>query len=102
MKKIFVTCRLIIMSNFIISIKIIMKKIFNYINIPVFFVSLSFGLLAVYLISDENRIIYVYPTPDNVDIIQYKDKTGKCFEYEAETVDCPKDKNLMFFIKPQV
>jgi nicotinate-nucleotide adenylyltransferase len=38
--------------------------------------------------------IYVYPTPDNVDNIQYKDATGTCFSVEQTKVSCPKD-NVM-------
>ena len=35
------------------------------------------------------RTIYVYPTPENVSILQYKDKTGTCFSFSQEEVICP-------------
>ena len=43
------------------------------INVPLFIASLSFGLFLVYITSPRPDIIYVYPTPDNLDKIQYKD-----------------------------
>ena len=39
------------------------------------------------------RTIYVYPTPENVSILQYKDKTGTCFSFKQEEVECPQDEN---------
>jgi hypothetical protein len=69
-------------------------NILKFINFPVFFISLAIGMFFVYLFKDENHTIYVYPTPDNVDTIQYKDATGTCFSVEQTKVDCPKD-NLM-------
>ena len=75
---------------------------FKYINIPVFFISFLFGLFAIYLISDDKRIVYVYPTPENIDYIQYKDKSGTCFKYDAEEQECPENEEHYFNIKPQV
>ena len=64
-------------------------NILKYINPPVFFTSLVIGLVAVYLTVPENRIIYVYPTPENVATLQYKDKTGNCFSMKQKEVACP-------------
>jgi hypothetical protein len=79
-----------------------MINIFKYINIPVFFISFLFGLFAVYLISDDKRIVYVYPTPENIDIIQYKDKAGTCFKYDSEEQECNENEEQYFHIKPQI
>jgi len=65
----------------------------QYINIKVFLVSLAAGLLFVYLSNPDPTIIYVYPTPDNVDKIKYKDKAGNCFKFEATETICPTDKS---------
>ena len=73
----------------------------KYINIPVFIASLAFGLFAVYITSDEMRKVYVYPTPENVDLIQYRDKTGTCFKMEQSKVSCPKDEAELAKIPPQ-
>lgn len=66
----------------------------KYINIPVFIISLAVGIFFVYLFVPDNRTIYVYPTPDNVDIVQYKDTVGNCFYFKQEKVKCPKDSEI--------
>ena len=65
----------------------------KYINIRVFLISLAVGLLFVYLSNPDPTIIYVYPTPDNVNKINYKDKAGNCFKFSANEVTCPKNKS---------
>jgi len=66
-------------------------NIFKFINFPVFFISLAIGIFFVYIFEDSNRTIYVYPTPDNTDTIQYKDATGTCFAVKQDKITCPKD-----------
>jgi|LakMenEpi03Aug12_release.lakeMendotaPanAssembly.Ray.scaffolds.fasta_scaffold206484_3 hypothetical protein len=68
---------------------------FKYISIKVFLISLALGLLFVYLSTPTPTIIYVYPTPDNVDRIEYKDKASNCFKFKADEVKCPADKNAI-------
>jgi hypothetical protein len=63
--------------------------LFQYIKLNVFIFSLAFGLFAVYITMPDTRKIYVYPTPENVDILQYKDKTDNCFKYKQTEVECP-------------
>ena len=65
--------------------------LFKYINFKVFLISLAFGLFAVYMTAPDMRKIYVYPTPENVDIIQYKDKTDTCFSFKQTEINCPRD-----------
>ena len=78
--------------------KIISSEFFNF---PLFLISLAFGILFVYLAQPDTKIIYVYPTPDNVDLLEYKDAANNCFEYSAENVECPKDKSLISTIPMQ-
>lgn len=63
----------------------------KYINIPLFFISFLFGLLAMYITMPDNRKILIYPTPENVAILQYRDKTDTCFSFKEKEVDCPSD-----------
>lgn len=63
----------------------------KHINVPIFFISLAIGFFLVYITSPDTRTIYVYPTPDNVDILQYKDKTDNCFNINQKEVACPKN-----------
>ena len=73
----------------------------KYINIPLFLVALSIGIFAVYITVPEERKIYVFPTHENVNIIQYKDKAENCFEYKETEVTCPTDEKKITQIKPQ-
>jgi hypothetical protein len=61
----------------------------KFIDVPIFIVSLVAGLLIMYYTMPDLRKIYVYPTPDNVDLLQYKDKAGNCFSYKEREVSCP-------------
>tara|TARA_A100001015_G_scaffold320403_1_gene446637 strand:- start:288 stop:515 length:228 start_codon:yes stop_codon:yes gene_type:complete len=60
----------------------------KYISVPVFLISVLIGLLYVYLLTPSPTIIYVYPTPDNVDKIIYKDKADNCFSFKPLEVSC--------------
>mgnify|MGYP001494176981 CR=1 FL=1 len=63
---------------------------FKYINFPIFLISLSIGLLFTYLAGPDNSIIYVYPTPNNLDSVSYRDRAGTCFKFNKKEVSCPK------------
>ena len=60
----------------------------KYINIPLFVISLAIGLFFDYIYQADKRTIYVYPKPDNVELIQYKDKAGTCFNVKQASVKC--------------
>lgn len=76
-------------------------NLFKYINIPVFLASLVIGLFLVYITSPSTRTIYVYPTPDNVDLLQYKDKTDNCFNIQQTEMACPKNESEITEIPAQ-
>jgi hypothetical protein len=71
----------------------IVMNILKYINIPVFILSLAFGIFAVYVTIPDNRKILVYPTHENAQILQYRDKTGTCFSVKETEVKCPENSN---------
>lgn len=77
-----------------------MPNILKFINIPVFIIALSLGIFAVY-ISTDMRKIYVFPTPENVNLIQYRDKTGNCFAYKQSEVSCPTNQKNISIIPAQ-
>ena len=65
--------------------------IFNYISFPIFIVSLAIGLFFVYALGPETKTVYIYPSPENVNKVLFKDKADNCFAYEAVEVKCPTD-----------
>ena len=73
----------------------------KYINIPVFIISLIIGIAMVYITMPDNRKIYVYPTPENISVLQYKDKTDTCFTFQQKEVACPKNEKYIFIISPK-
>ena len=73
----------------------------KYINIPVFVVSLAIGIFAVYILEPETRKIFIYPSPDNVKKMQYKDKADGCYEYEQTEINCADASGEIKEIPPQ-
>ena len=65
----------------------------RFISFPVFIISLSLGLLFVYLSNPQMTSIFVYPTPENISELQFKDKANNCFEFDSIEVTCPDDKS---------
>ena len=78
-----------------------MFKISKYIIIPVFIVCFAIGLLYVYMTAEDSRIIHVYPTPENEELMLYKDKANQCFVFEHKEVTCPKNPLDISKIPPQ-
>jgi hypothetical protein len=68
-------------------------KITAIISFPIFIISLSIGLLFVYLSTPPPTVIYVYPTPDNIDKVEYKDKADNCYQFKSTEVSCMSQHN---------
>ena len=62
--------------------------IFKIINLRVFLLSLFLGLIFIYL-NDDRKKINVYPTPSNINKVEYKERAQNCYEYSMEEVKCP-------------
>lgn len=58
------------------------------INIYIFLISLALGLLFVYLSVPTPKVIYVYPTPENIQKLEYVDKVKNCYQFKATEVKC--------------
>jgi len=67
--------------------------IFKYLDVKLFLIGLSVGLLYIYLAEEYKKVIIIYPTPNNIDKYQYKDKSDECFSYELTEVKCPAEYN---------
>lgn len=75
--------------------------ILNYISIPIFLISFAIGIFFVYILGPEIKTVFIYPSPENVDKILFKDKADNCFSFQEEIVDCPKDESLISKIPMQ-
>ena len=73
----------------------------NYINFRIFLISFAIGLFFVYIFGPEKKEIFIYPSPENINKILYKDTAGTCFTYEQHEVPCPKNKTLIHSIPLQ-
>lgn len=74
---------------------------FDLISFPAFLISLVIGLFVVYVFNPTPTVIYVYPTPENIDKLQYKDYANNCYEFTSKEVKCPNDKKLINIIPIQ-
>jgi len=70
-----------------------MATYFKYINFPIFLISFCIGVFFVYITMPDMRKIYVYPTPENIAVLQYRDNTNSCFEFNQKEVACPRDES---------
>ena len=75
--------------------------ILNYISFPAFIISFAVGLFFIYILGPEMKTIYIYPTPENVDKVLFKDKADNCFLFKEEEVECPTDSSLISSIPIQ-
>ena len=75
--------------------------ILNYISLPVFLASFAIGLFFVYVLGPEMKKIYVYPSPETVNKVLFKDKADNCFYFQEEVVVCPSDASKIFSIPVQ-
>ena len=73
----------------------------KYIDLKVFLVSFLFGLFIVYVLMPNTSTVYVYPTPDNIDVIQYQDRADNCFSVKQQEVECPVESGRIFGIPMQ-
>jgi len=75
--------------------KLILYMFFNYISLPVFLVSFAIGLFFIYVLGPEMKKIYIYPSPETINKVLFKDKANNCFYFEEEIVECPKEESLI-------
>ena len=75
--------------------------ILDYISIPVFLVSFAIGIFFVYILGPEMKTVFIYPSPENVGKVLFKDKADNCFSFQEKIVDCPKNQYLISKIPMQ-
>lgn len=67
----------------------------KYIDIRYFIVSFALGVCAVYLFEPDKKNIMVYPSPDNYEHTQYKDKAGNYFVFRQTKTKCTNNDNIL-------
>jgi len=65
----------------------------KFFHIPTFIISLAIGLFFTYITVPEPTIIYVYPSPNNLDKLQFIDKAENVFSFDYQKVKCPSDES---------
>tara|TARA_Y100000590_G_C15008147_1_gene746510 strand:+ start:320 stop:544 length:225 start_codon:yes stop_codon:yes gene_type:complete len=73
----------------------------KFINGSVFIISLAIGLFMCYITAPPPDIIVVYPTPENINQIQYKDRNETCYKFDSTLVKCPENSNEIHEIPAQ-
>jgi len=63
----------------------------DYISIPIFVISFILGIIFIYILGPATKTIFVYPSPENVNKILFKDNANNCFYFDEQHVNCPKD-----------
>jgi len=53
-----------------------------------FIISLFIGILILYIIHPEPKVVIRYPTIDNMSKNTYKDDRGTCYNYKKIEVEC--------------
>jgi len=63
----------------------------KFISIPVLLASFLFGIFFMYMWGDEQHPVYLYPDPENIYNVVYKDKAESCYVYKPIITQCTKD-----------
>ena len=71
----------------------------EFIDWRIFIISLAIGLLFTYLIKPNMKTIYVFPTPENVDKIQYVDHVDNCFDFKPVETKCDEDTTENYMVQ---
>lgn len=75
--------------------------IFNYISLPIFMASFAIGLFFIYILGPEIKTVYVYPSPETVNKVLFKDKAENCFTFKEVNVECPTDESMISHVPIQ-
>ena len=67
----------------------------GYISIPAFLLSFFIGLIFIYILGPELKTVYIYPSPESVGKVLFKDKADNCFYFNSQVIECPKNESMI-------
>ena len=70
-------------------------RFMEFIDWRTFLVSLAIGLLFIYIIEPPMKTVYVFPTPENTDKVQYVDHANTFFDFTPKETQCPADESMV-------
>ena len=73
----------------------------KFFSVVAFILSFTVGVFFVYITQPASREIMVYPNPENVEQLLYKDNANECFYFESEEVKCPTNKENIHHLPVQ-
>ena len=73
----------------------------NYISIPAFIISFAIGLFFVYVLGPNMKKVLIFPSPENVDKVLFKDNADNCFYFKQVGISCPSDESKITSIPIQ-
>jgi hypothetical protein len=65
----------------------------NYISLQIFFISFAIGIFFSYILGPDMKKIIIYPSPENIDKVLFKDNADNCFYFKQTEIDCPTDES---------
>jgi hypothetical protein len=65
----------------------------NKIYLNVFLSSLAIGMLLVYLMGEDKKVVYVYPNSASYQDIMFQDTSRQCYQYKPVESSCPSDES---------
>jgi hypothetical protein len=68
---------------------------FKHIVIIPLIIGIVVGIVGVYLVKPDQKIVYKYPNPVEKNKTIYKDKNGVCYTYSAKEKDCDKNESRL-------
>lgn len=69
-----------------------MKNFGDYVSFRIFLFCFIIGLFFSYILGNDNKIVYIYPTLTNSSNVIFRDRAGQCFRFKSKKVPCPEDK----------
>lgn len=72
----------------------------DYVKIHWFIFSFCFGILYIYVMKPERKIVYRFPNPNNIDSLVYKDNSDNCYKFKFEQKNCDSLNNEKIINQP--